>query len=274
MEHLPLNIYLLNLLCVIALMLCLWMFSLRLKDASIIDIFWGPGFVLVSWLTYFTASGFEGRKLLVSILVTAWGLRLAIHIAARNLGKGEDRRYMAWRSKYGNSFWWISLFRVFFLQGLLLWLISLEVQAAMSSPLPAEFVFLDALGLIIWIFGFLFEAIGDWQLSKFKSRADSHGKVMNTGLWAYTRHPNYFGEALVWWGLFIISITNTSNFWTLISPVLITFLLLRVSGVTLLEKDISERRPEYQEYIKRTSPFIPWFPGKSPGPKKGDAGRS
>jgi len=241
----------------------IWLLSLKLKDASIMDIFWGPGFVLVAWVTYFVTSGFCGRKLLVVVFVSLWGLRLGIHIATRNLGKGEDHRYQVWRSEHGCNFWWISFFKVFLLQGVLLWVISLGIQTAQISPLPDRFVWLDILGAFIWAAGFVFEAVADWQLRRFKSNPESRGKVMDRGLWATTRHPNYFGESLVWWGLFLITIAHISNLWTVISPVVITFLLLRVSGVALLERDISERRPKYRDYIERTNAFIPWFPKKT-----------
>jgi steroid 5-alpha reductase family enzyme len=261
------SMYFRNLLVVMALMICLWLLSLKLKDASIMDIFWGPGFVLVACLTYFMADGFWGRKLLVAFLVTLWGLRLALHIAMRNFGKGEDRRYRAWREQYGNRYWWISFFKVFFIQGILLWVISLGVQTVLMAPSPGKFVWLDALGGLVWGAGFLFEAVGDWQLERFKSDPNSKGKVMDRGLWKYTRHPNYFGESLIWWGLFLISLTDISNFWTVISPLVITFLLLKVSGVAMLERDISNRRPKYQAYIRRTNAFIPWFPKKKTGYK-------
>jgi steroid 5-alpha reductase family enzyme len=254
------SIYFQNLLIVIALMICLWLLSLAVKDASIMDIFWGPGFVLLAWLTYFAADGFPGRRLLVAILVSLWGIRLAVHIAKRNMGKGEDRRYRAWREQYGKHFWWISFFQVFCLQGILLWIISLAFQTAQIAGYPGRFVWLDFLGCGIWLIGFLFETIGDWQLAQFRSDPNSKGKVMNRGLWTYTRHPNYFGESLVWWGLFLVAMADKSHLWTVVSPILITFLLLRVSGVAMLERDISKRRPEYEAYIRRTSAFIPWFP--------------
>jgi steroid 5-alpha reductase family enzyme len=263
------SMYFRNLLFVMALMICLWLLSLKLKDASIMDIFWGPGFVIVTWLTYFMVDGFWGRKLLVAFLISLWGLRLALHIAIRNFGKGEDRRYRAWRVQYGNRFWWISFFKVFFLQGILLWVISLGVQTVQMASTPGKFVWLDALGCAVWAIGFLFETIGDWQLESFRSEPDSQGKVMNRGLWAYTRHPNYFGESLIWWGIFLISLTDISNFWTVISPLVITFLLLKVSGVAMLERDISKRRPDYQAYIRRTPAFVPWFPKKEANHKTG-----
>ena len=262
METLFTNVYFVNLVVVLAAMICLWLISLKLRDASIMDIFWGPGFVLVAWVSFFVANGFWGRKWIVALLVTFWGLRLALHIARRNIGQGEDPRYRAWRKKYGDRFWWVSLFSVFLLQGILMWVISLSVMTAQTASEPGRFIWLDIVGILVWIIGFLFEAIGDWQLARFRSDPESKGKVMDQGLWAYTRHPNYFGESLMWWGLFLITLTDISHLWTVISPLVITFLLLRVSGVALLERNITKRRPKYEAYIQRTNAFIPWFPKK------------
>jgi steroid 5-alpha reductase family enzyme len=259
MESLP-AILGLNLAAIVALMVCVWGLSLLLKNASIADIFWGLGFVLVAWLTFFLARGYLGRQVLLTLFTTMWGLRLSLHILRRNWGQGEDRRYQAWRASRGASFWWISLFSVFLTQGILLWFISLAVQVGQYSPQSAHFTGLDFLGSLLWLSGFTFEAVADWQLARFKADPANRGKVMNQGLWAYSRHPNYFGESLIWWGLFLIALPTPYGWYALVSPVLITFLLLRVSGVTLLEKDIVERRPEYREYIETTSAFVPWFP--------------
>lgn len=251
-----------NLAAVLCLMIGVWILSLFLRDASIADIFWGPGFVLVAWLTFFLADGYWNRRLLMALLVSAWGLRLAVHIGVRNLGKGEDRRYRAWRKKHGRRFWWVSLFTVFGMQGLLLWVISLVVQAAQTSALPDRWVWWDTVGVLLWGVGFAFEAVADWQLHRFKADPAHQGRVMDRGLWAYSRHPNYFGEALMWWGLFLVTLSTPNSLWTVVSPLTITFLLLRVSGVTLLEKTIVETRPEYRSYMERTRAFLPWFPKK------------
>lgn len=254
------TIYGANLAIILGCMTCLWVLSLAMKNASIADIFWGPGFVIVAWLTFYEAEGYLGRRLLICTLVTVWGLRLGIHIARRNRGKGEDRRYQAWRASYGQRFWWVSLFTVFGVQGILLWVISLVTQAGQISVAPGRLVWFDALGLFVWVAGFFFEAVGDWQLARFKADPANRGKVMNQGLWAYTRHPNYFGECLMWWGLFLIALAAPGNVWTIISPLTITILLLKVSGVTLLEKSIVETRPKYRGYMESTSAFVPWFP--------------
>jgi steroid 5-alpha reductase family enzyme len=251
-----------NLLAILVMMLLVWILSLLKKDASIVDVFWGLGFVLVVWLTFPQAHGYAGRRLTIAALTTAWGLRLAIHILVRDRGKGEDRRYQAWRGQHGDQFWWVSLFTVFGLQALLLWLISLVLQVGMLSPIPAKLTWMDGLGVLIWAVGFSFEAISDWQLLRFTNDPKNRGKVMTQGLWAYSRHPNYFGESLIWWGMYCITLTNLENAWTVISPLIITFLLLKVSGVTLLEKTIVESRPGYREYAKRTPVFIPRFPKK------------
>ncbi|UCG13191.1 MAG: DUF1295 domain-containing protein [Deltaproteobacteria bacterium] len=257
-----LSIFLTNLGAVIAMMFGIWLLSLVKRDASIVDVFWGLGFVLVAWLTFFETDGYLGRKVLIATLTTLWGLRLALYILIRNWGHGEDRRYQVWRAQYGARFWWVSLFTVFGLQGVFLWIISLVLQVGQISAVPSRLVILDLLGMIVWTVGFMFETVGDWQLYRFKANPENKGRVMNKGLWAYTRHPNYFGESLVWWGLFMITLATPGSTWVVISPVLITVLLLKVSGVTLLEKTMVDTRPEYQGYIKTTSPFVPWFPRK------------
>jgi steroid 5-alpha reductase family enzyme len=250
-----------NLLVVLALMICVWPFSIIKKDSSIVDVFWGIGFVLIAWNTFFHAHGILWRKLLIATLTTIWGLRLSFHIYARNLGKGEDSRYQAFRKRYGNRYWLVSLFTVFILQALLLWAISLVIQAGQVSQYPRWLTWLDALGVAVWAVGFAFEAVSDWQLTRFKADPSNKGRVMDQGLWAYSRHPNYFGESLVWWGMLLITLSNPINAWTIVSPLLITFLLLKVSGVALMEKTIVENRPEYRDYINRTSAFVPWFTG-------------
>ncbi len=251
-----------NLAFLLGMMVCAWMLSLILKDAGIADIFWGLGFVLVAWVTFFLAHGYLLRKALITVLVSLWGLRLALYIGLRKRGKGEDPRYQKWRSRHGNSFWWVSLFTVFGLQGMLLWVISLVVQAGQIAAAPVGLGLLDGAGLLIWVIGFVFETVGDLQLARFKADPGNRDKVMDRGLWAYTRHPNYFGESLMWWGIFLITLSTPKSLWTVISPVTITFLLLRVSGVTLLEKTITEKRPGYRAYKENTNAFLPWFPRK------------
>jgi steroid 5-alpha reductase family enzyme len=250
----------LSLAAVVACMTAIWLVSLALRNASIVDVFWGLGFALLAALYFITADGFVGRKILVVTLVTVWGLRLALYVLWRNWGKGEDYRYRAWREKAGEKFWWVSLFQVFLLQGALLWLISAPLLAAQFYGSPDELTVVDLLGALLWAVGFFFEAVGDWQLAAFKADPANKGKVMQSGLWRYTRHPNYFGDATVWWGYFIIAAGTVHGLWTVFSPVLMTLLLLRVSGVALLERAQVQTKPQYRAYIESTSAFLPRFP--------------
>jgi steroid 5-alpha reductase family enzyme len=241
-------------------MLAIWLLSLPLRNASIVDIFWGLGFVIVAFLSLVLADGFAGRRILVTALVTIWGLRLSLHILLRNFGKGEDYRYRAWREAAGPAFWWTSFYRVFLVQGVILWIVSMPILAAGYYHSPGHFTPIDVAGVLVWCVGFTFEAVGDIQLARFKASPGNKGKVMRTGLWRFTRHPNYFGDAAVWWGLFLVAAATISGLWTIFSPALMTFLLVRVSGVALLEKKQVETRPEYRDYIESTSAFIPWLP--------------
>jgi steroid 5-alpha reductase family enzyme len=196
-------------------------------------------------------------------LTLIWGLRLAIHIFVRNRGKGEDYRYRAMRKHYGNRFPIVSFFTVFVLQGVLAWIISLPLQVATSSPEPGQLGALDFIGAAIWAAGFIFESVGDWQLARFKGDASNKGKVMDRGLWKYTRHPNYFGDALLWWGFLLIAAGAPAGIFTVIGPALMTFFLVRVSGAALLEKTLVKTKPEYRDYIARTSAFFPWPPKRA-----------
>ncbi len=248
-------------LAILVYVCSIWLLSLAVRNASIIDIFWGPGFLLAS-IVYLLASpdGYAGRQVLVVALVAVWSLRLGAHIFVRNAGQGEDFRYQKWRESAPETFWWRSLFQVFLLQGLLCWTISMPLLVAIYSDEPSNLTPWDYLGLATWMVGFGFEAIGDYQLMAFKSDPDSRGRVMDRGLWRYTRHPNYFGEATLWWGYFLIAVSVPWGWLTGFSPTLMTFLLVRVSGAALLERGLKKRRPEYEDYIRRTSGFIPWAP--------------
>jgi steroid 5-alpha reductase family enzyme len=238
-----------------------WLLSLILRNASIIDIFWGPGFLLVGGVyTLASPDGYTGRQVMVMALVAAWALRLGGYILLRNAGHGEDFRYQKMRENAGEAFWWRSLLSVFLLQGALLWIISAPLLAAVHSDDPGSLGVTDYAGAAVWAFGFGFEAIGDWQLAQFKRDPTHKGKVMDHGLWRYTRHPNYFGEAVLWLGYFIIAAGTDWGWVTVFSPALMTFLLLRVSGVAMLERAMTKRRPGYEEYIRRTSAFVPWRP--------------
>ena len=236
----------------------LWLVSLILKDASIVDIFWGPGFILVGSYYAMTAPGSPSlRGLLVLGLVTVWGLRLALHIGFRNAGTGEDFRYRKWREEAGANFWWFSLFKVFLLQAFVLWIVSSPLLLAHLGGIEAISM-LDALGFLLWGFGFLFESVADWQLQQFKRDPANSGRVMRSGLWSVSRHPNYFGEAVLWWGIALLAFP-AGGWLSFIGPSMITFLLLEVSGVAMLDTAMVERRPGYADYIASTPAFVPRF---------------
>jgi steroid 5-alpha reductase family enzyme len=257
------EIYAIAAIVILAVMATIWLASLLLRNSSIVDIFWGAGFMLTSWVYFaLTPDGYLGRRLLISLLVTIWGLRLALYILWRNWGKPEDFRYQKWRAEAGVKWWWLSFFKVFLLQGALMWIISAPLLAAQISSTPARLTSLDFLAVLVWAIGFFFEALGDLQLARFKANPTNKGQVMNTGVWRYTRHPNYFGDATQWWAYYLIAASASGGFWTIFSPIIMTTLLLRVSGVALLEKSLTEARPAYKEYIETTSAFIPWLPRK------------
>jgi steroid 5-alpha reductase family enzyme/ligand-binding SRPBCC domain-containing protein len=249
-----------SLLIALAYMTVIWLLSLVRQDASIVDVFWGLGFAFLAVAYFLLTDGFMGRKILITSLVGIWGLRLSAYILWRNWGKGEDFRYRAWREQAGDRFWWTSYLRVFLLQGLLLSAISAPLLAAQFEDDPGHFTFVDLLGALIWGVGFFFEAVGDYQMARFKSNPANNGKVMRSGLWGYTRHPNYFGDATLWWGYFVIAAGTPNGYWSFFGPVLMTVLLLRVSGVALLERTQVETKPDYKDYIESTSSFLPWFP--------------
>jgi steroid 5-alpha reductase family enzyme len=236
-----------------------WLMSLAARDASIVDPLWGAGFAIAAASYFALLDGYQGRKIVVLVLVYAWAVRLSTHLIWRNWGRGEDPRYGAMRAKRPKSFWWYSYFQVFLLQAVLLWLVAAPIAGAMDSKWPAHFTPLDYVGMAVWLFGFAWEVVGDAQLALFRRDPANKGKVMQKGAWRYTRHPNYFGDAVQWWGVWLVA-AAAEAYWSVYGPVVITFLLLRVSGVTLLERGLTETRPGYREYIERTSPFVPWFP--------------
>ncbi len=246
----------------ISLMVAVWALSLVKRDASIVDAFWGLGFVLVAWV-YYALAPEGGRRLVVPLLVTLWGVRLSGYIAWRNHGRGEDYRYREMRERWGPSFPLASLFVVFGLQALILWVVSWPLAAAQRGPAPVWPSWPELAGAALFAIGFLFESIGDLQLAWFKSRPENRGQVMDRGLWRYTRHPNYFGDALVWWGLWLVALAVPGAWWTVVGPLLMTFLLMKVSGVALLEQKLRETRPAYRDYVERTSAFFPWPPRPS-----------
>ncbi|HZZ79029.1 MAG TPA: DUF1295 domain-containing protein [Gemmataceae bacterium] len=246
----------LNLLVTLVFMTALWSVSVILRDVSIVDVFWGPGFVVISALTFFLTTYESPRKYLLLGLTAVWGLRLAVHLGVRKFGSPEDYRYQAMRAAIGPRFWIVSLGIVFLLQGLIMNIIALPIVVGQLDDAPLGW--LDAIGTMIWSGGFLFEAVGDWQLANFKADPRNAGKVMDRGLWRYTRHPNYFGDFAVWWGLYFVALGAGGTWWTMLSPLLMSFLLLRVSGVTLLEHSLRESKPDYADYVARTSAFFPW----------------
>jgi len=248
-------------LVILIYMTLVWLASLAKKDASLVDTFWGLGFVVCAATYFALTDGFTTRKILLLVIVAIWGLRLSGYIFWRNWGKPEDYRYQKWRAEAGGKFWWTSYFKVFLTQGFLMWVISAPLLAAQYSATPAHLTILDILGALFWAVGLFFEAVGDSQLARFKADPANKGKVMDRGLWRYTRHPNYFGEATMWWGYFLIALA-AGGWWAFYSPILMTFLLLRVSGVALLEKGLSETKPKYKDYIERTSAFFPLPPRK------------
>ncbi len=242
-----------------AMFLLLWPASLVLRDASIVDRFWGLAFVLVGATCWVGTDEPTLRARLALLLTTAWALRLSLHITLRNFGQGEDPRYVAMRRHWGARFGLVSLGTVFGLQAFLAWVVSLPLQAAVTSAAPSGLTPLDAAGVVAWIAGFAFESVGDRQLARFRSDPANRGKVMDRGLWAWTRHPNYFGDALQWWGIGLLA-AATGAWWTAVGPAVMTFLLMRVSGVPMLEKQMKRSRPGYEEYARRTSAFVPWPP--------------
>ena len=241
-------------------MFTLWLVSVAVRDVSIVDVAWGPAMWLVAVLALALGTGVFERRLLVFALVGIWGFRLAIHVGRRNRGRGEDDRYVAFRERFGSGYWWISLFQVFLLQGALALVVSLPVQAAGVGARPATLGVLDGLGTVVWAIGLVFEAVGDAQLARFAGDPANRGSVLDRGLWRYTRHPNYFGDAVLWWGIGLIGLATPWGWWALAGPALMTFLLVRVSGVAMLERTIGERRPGYAGYVRRTSAFVPLPP--------------
>lgn len=249
-------ILLTNLAILLAVMSLLWALASLIRDVSIVDPFWGTGFVIVAWATVLRVETPVARVLILAAMSTLWGLRLSIFLLVRNWGHAEDKRYAAMRAKHGSRFVQVSLFSVFWLQAVILWFVALPIQVAVirnaSQPLSA----FDATGIAIWAVGVFFETVGDAQLARFKSHPDNAGKVMDQGLWAWTRHPNYFGDFCVWWGIYLVAAMGSAG-WTILSPLVMSWLLMKVSGVTLLEKTIGDRRPDYAEYKRRTSAFFP-----------------
>lgn len=252
---------------ILAAGLVAWLISLPKRDVSIVDSLWSLLFFLAAGIYLGTAPAPGLTSIIVPVMVGLWALRLSAYITWRNWGEEEDRRYQQIRERNQPGFAYKSLYLVFGLQGVLAWIISLPLLVAIHANAPLDW--LGYLGILLWLVGMVFEAGGDWQLARFKADPANRGKVLDSGLWRYTRHPNYFGNAMIWWGFFLLA-SSAGGWWTVVSPALMTFLLLKVSGVTLLEQDISDRRPEYRAYIQRTNAF---FPGPPRTAEAGDRSR-
>jgi steroid 5-alpha reductase family enzyme len=249
--------YLLALALILGVGVLAWGVSVAIRNVAFVDSLWSLFFLLAAIVFAASAWPLGARGLLVTVLVTIWALRLSIYITARNWGEPEDYRYQKIRANNEPGFAFKSLYIVFGLQGVLAWFIAMPLVPAIMSPGgigPIELV-----ATALWVLGFVFEAGGDYQLARFKRNPANEGRVLNSGLWRYTRHPNYFGDFCVWWAFYLFAF-SAGGWWTALSPVLMSLLLLKVSGVALLEKTITERRPEYAEYVRRTNAFFPGAP--------------
>ncbi|MGI9530547.1 DUF1295 domain-containing protein [Lutimonas sp.] len=245
---------------ILVLLTLLWVWSVLIQNVSIVDIFWGFGFVVLNTFYVFMSGELTDRKIVILALVTIWGLRLTLYLAFRNIGKGEDFRYQEFRRKYGpERYWWFSFFQTFLLQGVLMMIISVTLLGVSSGDSSGDLTLLDVIAIGVWLIGFAFEAGGDYQLSRFKSNPENKGKVLDTGFWKFTRHPNYFGDAAVWWAFALFSIA-AGSYWQVVGAVVMTLLIIKVSGVSLLEKSLKDSKPLYKDYIQRTNAFFPWFP--------------
>lgn len=249
--------------------LAIWGLSVRLNDASIVDIFWGPSIALVAIATWIhqMGVGVESRKALLVGLTTLWALRLGIYIYLRQRGHPEDPRYAAFRAKAPGNPHLFMLRHVFYKQGLAMWITSIPVQVGQFWLQPQSLGIAAWVGVAVWTVGFVFESVGDWQLARFKADPANRGKIMQTGLWRYTRHPNYFGDACVAWGLFLIACDHWLGVLTVFAPLRMTNSLVNRTGKKLLEKKMRRERPEYEAYIARTSGFFPWKPRREAPPK-------
>lgn len=252
-----LGVYANGLTVALVLAVAAWIFGTARRDVSIVDSLWSIFFLAMTVTYLASAPALAERAYLLLFLVTVWAVRLSLFITLRNWGQPEDHRYQAIRADNEPGFWYKSLYIVFGLQAILAWIISLPLLGTVLGGAPLGW--LDFFAVALWLVGFGFEALGDQQLARFKADPANRGKVLDSGLWRYTRHPNYFGEACMWWAFYLLALA-AGAWWTIIGPVLMTFLLLRVSGVSLLEKDITERRPAYRDYIRRTNAFFPGPP--------------
>ena len=245
---------LLGLAAIVILFTVLWAVSLRLENSSIADVAWGPGILLIGLTYYFTSDGAPPRAHLTLALLAIWAIRLATHLFIRMRLQGEDFRYVKWREEF-NHWWLVSYFKVFLLQAVVGWIISLPIYFAIVSAAPPSLTILDYLGVLLFVCGLVFESVGDEHLRRFRANRANRGKVLDSGLWRYTRHPNYFGEALLWWGFGVIGLA-TGGLPGLLGPAIMTYLLIYLSGVALLESTLIEK-PGYIRYVGRTPAFLP-----------------
>lgn len=243
-------------LAIVVVMIATWVMSLLRRDASIVDIVWGLGFVVVVWVARGIGDGDPGRADLLTAMVTIWGLRLAGYLLWRSWGEDEDYRYQSMRRRRGDAFPVTSLVTVFGLQGLVMFVVSLPILLAVTPATPGIGP-LAIVGVVVWGVGLFFETVGDAQLARFRANPETAGAIMDRGLWRYTRHPNYFGDACVWWGIFLVAAESGDGWFGLIGPVVMTFMLLRVSGVAMLERGLHKRREGYADYAARTATFFP-----------------
>ena len=243
----------------------LWLISIPLRDVSIIDMFFALILLSITAVSFVLGSGVEARKQLLLLLVGLWAIRITAHLVKRNWGHGEDPRYTRLRSwtKDDRSFVWLSLKKVFLLQGIVIWLVSLPVQVGQTYTTPAALGWLAWLGTGVWAVGLFFESVADYQLARFRADENNRGMVLQTGLWRYSRHPNYFGELCIWWGLFLIACENVLGLWTIVGPLAYSHLVINVTGQRTLDKKLARERPAYKAYMDRTSGLIPMPPKRA-----------
>ena len=251
------NPYLVSALTAAVFMLFMYIAAQIKKDNSIVDIGWGIGFILITLSLIITSDNFDSGTQIFFSMILLWGLRLTLHIFLRAKGRGEDFRYAEWRKNWGNKAAWIAFYKVFMLQGFLMVLIAMPILIYFDKR-GAENMSLKIAGVSVFVFGFLFEALGDLQLTNFKKNPSNRGRIITSGLWKITRHPNYFGEAALWWGIGIYSFAFTNSVFVFAGPLLLNVLLLKVSGIPLLEKKY-EGTPDWENYKKITPAFIPWI---------------
>ena len=242
--------------------LFLWLISIPIRDVSIIDMFFAVILMAIGLVSFLLGDGAPARKMLVMALLGIWGVRITVHLIRRNWGHGEDPRYTKLRSwvKDDRSFYWLSLRKVFLLQGVVLWVTSIPLQVSMVYAEPASLGFAAMAGTVVWTLGFLFETIADVQLTRFRADKANKGTVLRTGLWKYSRHPNYFGELCVWWGLFLVACDRPIGLLTIIGPIMYSYLVVNVTGQRTLDKKLAKEKPGYQEYMETTSGLIPMWP--------------